>query len=276
MFSGAIVAIVTPFKAGGVRRSRLEKPGGFPDSERDQRHLPCGTTGKSPTLSYEEHERVVEIVIEQSAGRVPVIAGAGSNSTKEAISLTAHAKKAGADAASLIAPYYNKPTQEGLYRHFEAVAKAVDIPIIVYDVPGRTAVNIEPATMERLSQDRQHRRCQGIRRFDEADHGHHRPLPAGFHGALRRGLPHFSTPVRRGQRLISVVSNVAPRQMADLCSLFSEGRFEESRRLYYKLLPLFAHSFYRDQPGPGKGRPGHDGQDRIRGSEASAGDHVGE
>jgi 4-hydroxy-tetrahydrodipicolinate synthase len=252
MFSGAIVAIVTPFKAGGVDEAGLRSLVDFQIANGTSGIVPCGTTGESPTLSYEEHERVVEIVIEQSAGRVPVIAGAGSNSTKEAISLTAHAKKAGADAALLIAPYYNKPTQEGLYRHFEAVAKAVDIPIIVYNIPGRTAVNIEAATMERLA------KIDNIVGVKESA-GSMKQItdiialcPEDFTVLSGEDFLTFPLMCVGGHGVISVVSNVAPRQMADLCRLFSEGRFEESRRLYYKLLPLLHILFIETNPAPVK------------------------
>ena len=176
MFSGAIVAIVTPFKDDKVDEAGLRDLIEFQIANGTHGIVPCGTTGESPTLSHDEHARVIDITVEQTGKRVPVIAGTGSNNTGEAISLTSHAKKAGADAVLMISPYYNKPTQEGIYRHFEKVAKAVDIPIILYNIPGRTASNIEPATIERLSQDRQHYRSKGSLRFDEADNGHNLPV----------------------------------------------------------------------------------------------------
>ncbi len=176
MFGGAIMAIVTPFKGGKIDEAGLRDLIEFQIANGTHGIVPCGTTGESPTLSHEEHERVVEIAVEQTARRVPVIAGTGSNNTEEAISLTSHAKKAGADAALMISPYYNKPTQEGIYRHFEKVAKAVDIPIILYNIPGRTASNIEPATIARLSRIDNIVGRQGSFRFNEADHGHNRPV----------------------------------------------------------------------------------------------------
>jgi 4-hydroxy-tetrahydrodipicolinate synthase len=252
MFSGAIAAIVTPFKAGGVDEAGLRSLVEFQIANGTSGIVPCGTTGESPTLSYKEHEHVIEVVIEQSAGRVPVIAGTGSNSTQEAILLTAHAKKAGADAALLITPYYNKPTQEGIYRHFEAVATAVDIPIIVYNIPGRTAVNIEPETMQRLS------KISNIVGVKESA-GSIKQITdiiclCGSDFTVLSGEDFLTFPLLcvGGHGVISVVSNVAPRQMADLCALFLEGKFEESRKLYYKLLPLLHILFIETNPAPVK------------------------
>ncbi len=252
MFSGAIVAIVTPFKAGEVDEKGLRSLIEFQIENSTDGIVPCGTTGESPTLSHKEHARVIEITIEQTAGRVPVIAGTGSNSTEEAIALTAHAKKAGADAALLISPYYNKPTQEGLYRHFEKVAKTVDIPIIVYNIPGRTAVNIEPSTMERLA------RIDNIVGVKEAS-GSMKQItdiiaqcPADFTVVSGEDFLTFPLMCVGGHGVISVVSNVAPRQMADLCNLYFEGKLEESRKLYYKLLPLLHILFIETNPAPVK------------------------
>ncbi|MGC8492959.1 MAG: 4-hydroxy-tetrahydrodipicolinate synthase [Syntrophobacteraceae bacterium] len=250
MFSGAIVAIVTPFKAGEIDEAGLRKLVDFQIANGTNGIVPCGTTGESPTLSHKEHERVVDIVIEQTAGRVPVIAGSGSNSTEEAISLTAHAKKAGADGALMVAPYYNRPSQEGLYRHFERVAKSVDIPIILYNIPGRTGVNIEPATIERLS------RIDNIVGVKEAT-GSMKQItdiislcPENF--TVLSGDDYLTFPLMcaGGKGVISVVSNVAPRPMADLCKLFFEGRFEEARKHYYKLLPLCHILFLETNPTP--------------------------
>ena len=252
MFSGAIVAIVTPFKAGAVDEAGLRSLIEFQIANGTSGIVPCGTTGESPTLSHKEHERVVEIAIEQTAGRIPVIAGTGSNSTAEAVALTAHAKKAGADAALLITPYYNKPTQEGIYQHFERVAKSVDIPIIVYNIPGRTATNIEPETMARLS------RIDNIVGVKESA-GSMKQITdiislCGDDFTVVSGEDFLTFPLLcvGGHGVISVVSNVAPRQMADLCNLFFEGKFEESRKLYYKLLPLLHILFIETNPAPVK------------------------
>ncbi|HEY5765747.1 MAG TPA: 4-hydroxy-tetrahydrodipicolinate synthase, partial [Candidatus Deferrimicrobiaceae bacterium] len=150
MFQGAIVATVTPFRNGKLDVTALRKLVKFQIESGTDGIVPCGTTGESATLSHDEHHRVVKLAVEVAKRRVPVIAGSGSNSTDEAISLTRHAKEAGADGALLITPYYNKPTQEGLYRHYKAIAEAVEIPQILYNIPGRTGVNMLPATIARL------------------------------------------------------------------------------------------------------------------------------
>lgn len=252
MIGGAIAAIVTPFKNGGIDEAGLRDLIEFQLANGTNGIVPCGTTGESPTLSHKEHERVVEIAIEQTARRVPVIAGTGSNSTAEAISLTRHAKKAGADAVLMISPYYNKPTQEGIYRHFEQVAKSVDIPIIVYNIPGRTASNIEPSTMARLSG------IDNIVGVKEAS-GSMKQITdtiamCADDFIVVSGEDYLTFPLMcvGGKGVISVVSNVAPREMADLCNLFLEGKFEESRKLYYKLLPLLHILFIETNPAPVK------------------------
>ena len=195
---------------------------------------------------------MVEIAVEQTAKRVPVIAGTGSNNTEEAISLTGHAKRAGADAVLMISPYYNKPTQEGIYRHFEKVAKAVDIPIILYNIPGRTASNIEPATIERLS------RIDNIIGVKEASGSMKQVTDiislCGDDFTVVSGEDYLTFPLLcvGGKGVISVVSNVAPRDMADLCNMFFEGKFLEARRLYYRLLPLLHGLFVETNPAPVK------------------------
>jgi 4-hydroxy-tetrahydrodipicolinate synthase len=250
MFEGAIAAIVTPFKNGKIDEAGLRELIEFQIANGTRGIVPCGTTGESPTLSYKEHERVIEIAIEQTAKRVPVIAGTGSNCTEEAISLTSHAKKVGADAALLISPYYNKPTQEGIYRHFEKVAKAVDIAIIVYNIPGRTSSNIEPETMARLAG------IDNIVGVKEAS-GSMKQItdtiamcPDDF--IVVSGEDYLTFPLLcvGGKGVISVASNAAPREMADLCDLFFQGRYEESRKLYYKLLPLLHIFFIETNPAP--------------------------
>ena len=252
MIRGAITAIVTPFKGGKIDEAGLRELIEFQIANGAHGIVPCGTTGESPTLSHAEHERVVEIAVEQTAKRIPVIAGTGSNSTVEAVSLTGHAKKAGADAALMISPYYNKPTQEGLYRHFEKVAKAVDIPIILYNIPGRTAVNIDPDTIARLS------KIDNIVGVKEAA-GSMKQITdiialCADDFIVLSGEDYLTFPLMcvGGRGVISVASNVAPREMADLCNLFFNGRLEESRRLYYKLLPLLHGLFIETNPAPVK------------------------
>ncbi|NSW85407.1 MAG: 4-hydroxy-tetrahydrodipicolinate synthase [Syntrophobacteraceae bacterium] len=252
MFQGAMVAIVTPFKAGQVDEKAYRELIEFQISNGTHGIVPCGTTGESATLSFKEHERVVEIAVEQVNGRVPVLAGSGSNNTEEAILLTKHAKNAGADGALMISPYYNKPTQEGLFRHFEKVAKTVDIPIIVYNIPGRTAVNIEPDTVARLS------KIDNIVGIKEAA-GSMKQITdiiarCGEDFDVLSGEDYLTFPLLcvGGKGVISVTSNVAPRDMADLCNLFFAGRFKEAQELYYRLLPLCHALFIETNPAPVK------------------------
>lgn len=250
LLGGSITAIVTPFKDGKLDEAGLRDFIEFQLANGTNGIVPCGTTGESPTLTHEEHKRVVEITIEQTAKRVPVIAGTGSNCTSEAIALTRHAKNAGADAVLMISPYYNRPTQEGIYRHFEQVATTVDIPIILYNVPARTGSNIEPVTIERLSQ------IDNIVGVKEAS-GSMKQITdiialCADDFVLISGDDWLTFPVLcvGGKGVISVVSNVAPRQMSELCNTFFEGKFEESRKLFYKLLPLMHGLFIESSPGP--------------------------
>jgi len=252
MFHGAIVAIVTPFQNGKVDEAGFRDLIEFQIQNGTKGIVPCGTTGESATLSCTEHKRVIEIAIEQVNKRIPVIAGTGSNNTDEAILLTKHAKEAGADAALMISPYYNKPTQEGLYLHFEKVAKSVDIPIILYNIPGRTASNIEPDTIARLA------RIDNIVGIKEAS-GSMKQITdiiakCGPDFVVVSGEDFLTFPLMcvGGKGVISVVSNVAPRDMADLCDLFLSGKFEDARKLYYKVLPLCHALFFETNPAPTK------------------------
>ncbi len=252
MIRGAMVAIITPFKNGRVDEAGLRDLIEFQIANGTSAIVPCGTTGESATLSHDEHERVVEIAIEQTAGRIPVIAGTGSNNTEEAISLTRHAKKAGANAVLMISPYYNKPTQEGLYQHFEKVAKTVDIPIIMYNIPGRTASNMEPATIARLA------KIDNIVGVKEAS-GSMKQITeiislCGDGFAVVSGEDYLTFPLMcvGGKGVISVASNVAPREMANLCNFFFDGKFEDARKVYYNLLPLLHALFIETNPSPVK------------------------
>jgi len=252
MFKGAFVAIVTPFKDGKVDEESLRKLIDFQIEQGTHGIVPCGTTGESATLSFEEHERVVEITVEHVNKRVPVIAGTGSNNTEEAIRLTKHAQKVGADGALMISPYYNKPTQEGLYRHFEKVAASADIPIIVYNIPGRTAVNMEPSTIERLS------KIENIVGIKEAAGSIKQVMEiiarCGDDFAVLSGEDYITFPLLAlgGKGVISVVSNVAPKDMATMCDLALAGKLEEARDLHYKLLPLCNILFCETNPVPVK------------------------
>lgn len=252
MFKGAFTALITPFRDGMVDEKALRDLIEFQISEGIDGLVPCGTTGESATLTHDEHKRVVEITIDAAAGRVPVIAGTGSNSTVETVELTGHAKEAGADAALLITPYYNKPTQEGLYRHFAKVAEEVDIPIILYNVPGRTAVNMLPETVARLS------RIGNIVGIKEATADMEqaswtKKLCDGEFAILSGDdatvLPLLSI---GGAGVISVVSNVAPRAMSGLCRAFFDGDLEEAARIHYDLLPLSRALFMETNPIPVK------------------------
>lgn len=252
MFKGAIVAIVTPFKKGKVDEEGLRQLIEFQIGNGTHGIVPCGTTGESATLSHEEHKRVVEIAIEAVKGRVPVIAGAGSNSTQETIELTRHAKEAGADGALLITPYYNKPTQEGLYQHFKKVAEEIPIPIVLYNVPGRTSVNLLPETVARLTE------IPNVVGIKEATGSLQQVAEVirlcGDKITVLSGDDFTVLPILAvgGKGIISVVSNVAPSDMANLCNAFEAGRYEEAKRLFYKLLPLCKAMFYETNPIPVK------------------------
>jgi 4-hydroxy-tetrahydrodipicolinate synthase len=215
--------------------------------------VPCGTTGESATLSHAEHEAVIRICIDQAKGRVPVIAGAGSNNTGEAISLTRFARDAGADAVLLITPYYNKPTQEGLYAHFKAINDAVPIPALVYNVPSRTGMNVAPATMARMYEDLDNvigvkeatgnlTQVSDILELCDSDF----VLLSGDDFTL---LPILAV---GGKGVISVVSNIAPRPVRELCSAWFAGETQKARELHYKLAPLCRACFLETNPVPVK------------------------
>ena len=252
MFHGAIVAIVTPFRNGKVDGPALKKLVEFQIAGGTDGIVPCGTTGESPTLSYEEHERVIDLVVAAVAGRVPVIAGTGSNNTKEAILLTRYAKKAGADGALVITPYYNKPTQEGLYRHFRAVAEAAEIPIVLYNVPSRTGVNMTAQTVARLAG------VPNIVGVKEASGNLNqvseilRSAPKTFCVLSGDDGLFFPMLALGAKGVISVVSNVAPRAMADLYDSFVMGEISRAREIHFRLWPLFHALFIETNPIPVK------------------------
>ncbi len=252
MFRGSMTALVTPFRNGRFDEAAYRSLIEFQIAAGIDGVVPCGTTGESATLSHEEHDRVVEVCIEQVAGRVPVVAGAGSNSTAEALRLTRHAKEAGASAALLITPYYNKPTQEGLYRHYTAVADAVDIPLVVYNVPSRTGTDILPETLARLAA---HPRIVAVKEatgsLARASEIH---LACGERLAILSGDDFTFLPLLEvgGQGVISVVSNVAPADMAGLYDAFASGDHVRARELHYRLYPLMKAMFLETNPGPAK------------------------
>jgi 4-hydroxy-tetrahydrodipicolinate synthase len=250
--TGTLTALVTPFRDGKIDEKALRRHIDWQIESGVDGLVPCGTTGESPTLSYEEHHRVVAITVEQAAGRVAVVAGSGSNSTEEALLLTRKAKEQGADASLMITPYYNKPGQEGLYRHFAKVADDVGLPIFVYNIPGRTAVNVLPETMARLAQ---HPAIVGMK--DAVGNLQQsaetlRLCPPGFialSGDDVMTLPLMSI---GGRGVISTTSNVAPREMSDLVRAFAAGDVARARELHYRLLPLFTTLFIETNPIPVK------------------------
>ena len=252
MFKGAITAIVTPFtEKGDLDEESLRKLADFQIKSDIDGVVPCGTTGESPTLDYEEHEKVIEIVIDAAKGRVPVIAGTGSNSAREAIEMTKKAADAGADASLQVCPYYNKPTQEGLYRHFSSIANAVDIPIIIYNIQGRTGVNMETPTLARLVNE--HSNIVGVK---EASGNISQmmdvisTLPKNF--TVLSGDDNLTLPlmVLGGKGVISVASNIAPKEMHELTQFALNGDFEKARKMHYELLPLFKGIFIETNPIP--------------------------
>lgn len=252
MFTGSLVAIVTPFRKGKVDEKALGDLIDWQIAAGTHGIVPCGTTGESATLSHAEHERVVAFTVEAARRRVPVIAGAGSNSTEEAIALTKHAKQAGADGALLITPYYNKPTQEGLFRHYKAVADAVDLPLVLYNIPGRTGVNMLPVTIARLVSCRT---IVGVKEGSGSVQQASEIIQAcGDRLSVLAGDDVLTLPILAlgGKGVITVTANIAPADMARLVDSFQAGGLEEARRLHYKLAPLFAALFYETNPIPVK------------------------
>ncbi len=253
MFKGSMVAIVTPFKNGKVDEKILRKLIDFQLKNGTSGIVPCGTTGESATLSFQEHDRVIQVTIEQVRKRILVIAGTGSNSTQEAVMLTMHAAKSGADASLQVSPYYNRPTQKGLYEHFKAVAESVNIPIILYNIASRTGVNIEPETIAKLV-----RNCKNIAGVKEASGNLDQMsrikqlCPENF--ALISGDDSLTLPVLSigGIGVISVVANIAPRDVADLVSSFEKGNFKKAQEIHYKLSPLIKLMFIETNPIPVK------------------------
>ncbi len=252
MLKGSIVAIVTPFRDGGVDEKALSELIEWHISEGTNGIVPCGTTGESATLTYEEHYRVIKSTIEVVNKRVPVIAGTGANSTDETITMTQEAKKLGADAALLVAPYYNKPTQEGLYRHYRAVAEAVDLPLILYNVPGRTAVNILPQTVARLAG------IENIAAIKEAS-GDMKQVSevmrlCGDGITVLSGDDFTTFPLLAlgGRGVISVTANVMPGMVSRMCASYEKGLYDDARKLHFKLEPLNTAMFLETNPIPVK------------------------
>jgi 4-hydroxy-tetrahydrodipicolinate synthase len=252
MFKGAIVAIATPFKKGKVDEEALRGLIEFQIKNGTDGIVPCGTTGESPVLTHKEHDRVVEITVNAVKKRVPVIAGTGSNSTDEAIRLTRHAYDVGADGALIVAPYYNRPTQEGLYQHYKLIAEKVPIPIIVYNIPSRTGVNITPDTMAKLSKIKN---IVGVKEAAGSLQQMQEMITAcGPNFSVLSGDDFFTFPLMclGGHGIISVASNVAPAAVAELVDAISAGKFKKAKELHYKLTPLVNSLFIETNPAPVK------------------------
>jgi len=252
MFHGSIPALITPFRNGAVDEKAFEALVEWQIAEGSAALVPCGTTGESPTLSHAEHKRVIEICVATAAGRVPVIAGTGSNSTAEAIELTRHAKQAGADAALVVMPYYNKPTPEGQYRHFKAINDAVDLPVIIYNIPGRSVVDMSVDTMARLA------KLPNMVGVKDATADLVRPLATRLaigpefcqlSGEDATALPFL---IQGGHGCISVTANVAPRLCAEMHAAWDKGDIGGAQRTNERLLPLHKALFVESSPGPVK------------------------
>ena len=252
MIQGAIVAIVTPFRNGKVDEEALRRLIEEQIMAGTDGIAPCGTTGESTTLSHEEHDRVIEITVDAVKKRVPVIAGTGSNSTAEALRLTKHAWKAGADAALIVCPYYNRPTQEGLYLHYRAIAEEVPIPIVIYNIQGRTGVNMATETLARLAE------IPNIVGVKEAS-GSIKQMSDVIHlcgpeFSVLSGDDIFTLALLAigGKGVISVISNVVPGDMAGMVDAFAAGDLEKARQLHYRMSPLIDALFIETNPIPVK------------------------
>jgi 4-hydroxy-tetrahydrodipicolinate synthase len=253
MFKGSLVALITPMRPdGSVDEKAYAEFVDWQIKEGTDAVVPVGTTGESPTLSHDEHKRVVEIAIEVAKGRVPVIAGAGSNSTAEAIDLARHARKAGADATLIVTPYYNKPTQEGMYLHFKAIADAVDLPLIIYNIPPRSVVDMSVETMARLAK---HKNIVGVK---DATANLARPLhtkrACGDDFCQLSGEDHTAIAflAAGGDGCISVTANVAPRLCAAMQDAWQEGRVKDAMAIQHRLVPLHDALFGETSPAPVK------------------------
>ena len=252
MLTGSITAIITPFKNGEVDYGAFERLIEFQIANGTDGILVCGTSGESPTLSYEEHESVIEFAVKSAKKRIHIMAGTGANSTEEALRFTTFAKAVGADSALLVVPYYNKPTQEGLYRHFSKIAKEVDIDIYIYNIPSRTGIEISVDTLERLAKD--HPNIKGSKEstpnMDRISEILKRiPNFTVFSGDDSLTLPMMSLGAKG---VVSVVSNVMPKEIKELTSYALKGDFEKARNMHYYLLEMFKIMFIETNPIPVK------------------------
>jgi len=250
-FQGSFVALVTPFRNGNVDEPKLRELVEFHVTHGTDGIIPCGTTGESPTLSHHEHKRVVEVVMEAARGRIKVVPGTGSNSTAEAVELTRHAERAGAAGALVVNPYYNRPTQEGLYRHFRAVAEAVAIPILVYNIQSRTAVNVETATLERLVRDAKN--VAGVKEASGSLDQMSQVIAAcGPDFSVLSGDDNITLPLLAigGHGVVSVIANILPRETAEMVHAALDGDWKRARDLHYRLFPLARAAFLETNPIP--------------------------
>ena len=250
MFNGSIVAMVTPFKDGEVDYDKLGELVQYHIDNGTNAIIPCGTTGESPTLTHREHGEVIGKVIEAAAGRIPVIAGTGSNNTSEAVSMTRHAKETGADGSLIITPYYNKPTQQGIYEHYKAILEEVDIPIIIYNVPSRTGVSISAETVARLAEfDNIVAIKEATGDIDQASHILNLCDITVLSGDDSLTLPIMSI---GGKGVVSVLANILPREVSELTSSFLKGEIENAQRLHNSLFPVCKAMFIETNPIPVK------------------------
>lgn len=252
MFQGSITALITPFKNGKIDRDAFQRHVDWQIKEGTSALVPCGTTGESPTLSHDEHKEVVVLCVEAAKKRVPVIAGTGSNNTAEAIDFARHAKQAGADAQLVVTPYYNKPTQEGLYQHYKAIHDAVEIPIFIYNIPGRSIVDMSVETMARLA------KLPNIVGVKDATNDLTRPVKT--RAAIGKSFIQMSGEdptmlpflAQGGRGCISVTANVAPRLLAELHDAWRAGDIKRARQINDRLMPLHTALFVETSPSPVK------------------------
>ena len=254
MFNGSYVALVTPFRKGRLDEVRLKSLVEFHVEHGSDGLVPCGTTGESPTLSHDEHRRVVEVVVKAARGRIPVMAGAGSNSTQESLELVRHAHKVGAQGALLVVPYYNKPTAAGLYAHFKTIAKATPLPLVLYNIPSRTGINMPVETVVRLAED-----CRTLVGIKEAsgsvDYASQLLATLGadrfvvLSGDDSLTLPLMSVGARG---VISVLANILPEAVSELCRSAAHGDYERARELHLQTFPLVRMLFVETNPIPVK------------------------
>ena len=252
MFKGSITALVTPFKGDNLDENAYEKFIDFQISSGTHGVVPCGTTGESPTISHEEHKRLIEIAVKTSSGKIPVIAGTGSNSTDEAVDMTQFAEKAKADAALVVTPYYNKPTQEGLYQHYKKINDSCGIPIIIYNIPGRSVVDMSVDTMARLYE---LKNIIGVKdATGDLDRATQQKAKMGDDFIMLSGNDEnvYEFNKRGGVGCISVSANVAPKLCSEFQNLSNSKKYDEAKTLFDKLMPLHDVMFIESNPVPAK------------------------